>query len=59
MAMTEAERLALLKKIEASIEAVKSMLPEEARRRLIEEGLYDKNGRLSRRYGGGRIAAKG
>ena len=50
--MTDAERNALLKRIAAFTKAVKSMSSEEATRRLIDEGLYDKHGRLTKQYGG-------
>ena len=55
--MTDAERKALLQKIRASTEAAKAMSADEARKRLIDEGLYTKSGRLSVRYGG-KVAAR-
>jgi hypothetical protein len=55
--MTDAERKALLEKMQASVKEAKKMTPEQARRRLASEGFCDESGRLSRQYGG-KVAAR-
>ncbi len=50
--MTDSERKALLARIASDTKAVKQMPAEEARKRLVEGGIYREDGRLSPRYGG-------
>jgi hypothetical protein len=50
--MSEEERRALLAKMEASIEEAKILTPEEAKGRLIAEGLLNDEGKLAAEYGG-------
>lgn len=50
--MSDEERRALLEKVNASIEEVKSLTQEEARQRLAAEGFCDDHGELSPEYGG-------
>jgi hypothetical protein len=50
--MTESERKLALERIARAREATRTMSREQARRRLVEEGFYNENGRLSVNYGG-------
>ena len=50
--MSDEEREALLKKIQASTEEARKMTREEARKRLQTEGYCDERGRLTADYGG-------
>ena len=55
--MTDDERKAILATLEKVREKTKNMSPEQARRRLVDEGFYDEAGRLTVRYGG-KVAAR-
>jgi hypothetical protein len=56
--MTNEERKRLLAKIARSTKAIQKMSPEEARRRLVNEGIYNEDGSVAARYGG-KVAASG
>jgi hypothetical protein len=56
--MTDDERKSILATIAKAREKTQKMSQEQARKRLVDEGLYDENGRLSVQYGG-KIAARG
>jgi hypothetical protein len=50
--VTDEERQALLAKLEANRIAASKMTPQEARAKLIAEGLLDCDGNLRPEYGG-------
>jgi hypothetical protein len=50
--MTKDERRSLLAKLEASRIAASKMTPQEARAKLVAEGLLDCDGNLRPEYGG-------
>lgn len=55
--MTDTERKAILAQLEKAHAKTKVMSAEQARKRLVDEGFYNENGRLSVHYGG-KIAAR-
>lgn len=56
--MTDAERKAILARLAKANKDAQSLSREEARQRLIKEGLYTEDGRLSARYGGKAAATR-